>query len=288
MLQVARLAKRLLGDSSQLVAEFILNQQHEDGGFKNRGGESDLYYTVFALESLLALQVDFSFQPAIEYLESFQAGDDLDFVHLTCLARAWANVPQKSPPMKRTQRILEKIEQYRSADGGYNLTPRSKNGACYACFLALGAYQDFETPMPDMSAMRHCLIGLQTVDGAFANEMNMKTGLTAPTAAAVRILARLGINPQQTTAQWLLQRHHPQGGFCAAPQTPLPDLLSTATALHALAAMGASFSHIKEKCLDFIDSLWVNKGSFYGDWMDDALDCEYTFYGLLALGHLSV
>ena len=27
---------------------------------------------------------------------------------------------------------------------------------------------------------------------------------------------------------------HPMGGFLAAPQAPIPDLLSTATALHAL------------------------------------------------------
>jgi len=45
---------------------------------------------------------------------------------------------------------------------------------------------------------------------------------------------------------------------------------------------------IREPCLDFIDSLWVNRGGFYGTWDDDALDTEYTYYGLLALGHLAV
>ena len=29
-------------------------------------------------------------------------------------------------------------------------------------------------------------------------------------------------------------------------------------------------------------------GGFHGNWSDDYLDCEYTFYGLLALGHLSL
>jgi len=33
--------------------------------------------------------------------------------------------------------------------------------------------------------------------------------------------------------------------------------------------------------------LWTNRGGFYGNWLDDTLDCEYTYYGLLALGHLS-
>ena len=45
---------------------------------------------------------------------------------------------------------------------------------------------------------------------------------------------------------------------------------------------------IQESCLVFIDSLSTNSGAFYGNWMDDTQDCEYTYYGLLSLGHLSL
>jgi hypothetical protein len=68
----------------------------------------------------------------------------------------------------------------------------------------------------------------------------------------------------------------------------MPDLLSTATALHALAALHADIDHLREPCLDFVDTLWTSTGGFYGSWADDTLDCEYTYYGLLALGHLSL
>ncbi len=67
----------------------------------------------------------------------------------------------------------------------------------------------------------------------------------------------------------------------------MPDLLSTATALHAVAGMGVDLAPIREACLDFIDSLWCSEGAFQGHWADTQLDCEYVFYGLLALGHLS-
>ena len=40
--------------------------------------------------------------------------------------------------------------------------------------------------------------------------------------------------------------------------------------------------------LIFLDSLWDARGGFHGHWADDHLDAEYTFYGLLALGHLSL
>jgi len=88
-------------------------------------------------------------------------------------------------------------------------------------------------------------------------------------------------------ADWLLDRCHPDGGFAATPDSPMPDLLSTATALHALAGVGVDLEPIREQCLDFIDSLWCSEGAFQGHWADTELDTEYVFYGLLALGHLS-
>lgn len=45
---------------------------------------------------------------------------------------------------------------------------------------------------------------------------------------------------------------------------------------------------LKEPLLDYIDTLWTAKGGFHGSWEDDDLDIEYTYYGLLALGHLAL
>ena len=49
MLQVARVAPKVLGDATELVRNFLASQQNPDGGFRDRDGESDLYYTVFGL-----------------------------------------------------------------------------------------------------------------------------------------------------------------------------------------------------------------------------------------------
>src|SRR5947207_11003651 len=57
MLQVARLACQVLGDSAELTRRFLYGQVNEDGGFKDRGGKSDLYYTVFGLQGLAALAI---------------------------------------------------------------------------------------------------------------------------------------------------------------------------------------------------------------------------------------
>jgi prenyltransferase beta subunit len=288
MLQVARLAPKQLGESCELVSSFIRSQRNEDGGFKDRSGNSDLYYTVFGLEALRALQLEVSFGPTEKYLRSFGSGESLDFVHLTCLARCWAILTKEGLEPASRRKLLEQIETFRSLDRGYRDTPHSPHGTVYGCFLALGAYQDLQSDLPNTEGLIHCLKSLQSRDGAFANQPHLDSGTTPATAAAVTLLRYLGEPVDPCLGNWLLSRCHPEGGFFAMPAAPVPDLLSTATALHALAGMQFSIDNVKEPCLDFIDSLWSRQGAFYGSWADDALDCEYTYYGLLGLGHLSL
>jgi prenyltransferase beta subunit len=184
---------------------------------------------------------------------------------------------------------LARIESFRTADGGYHVLPRSAAGTAYGAFLALGAYQDSGVALPEPLRLVQSLKFLETGDGAWANDRTMRIGSTNAAAAAVTVLRQLGQPLDQAgIAGWLLARVHPQGGFLAAPAAPMPDLLTTATALHALAGLEADFAPQREACLDFVDSLWTNRGGFHGHWAEDELDAEYTFYGLLALGHLSV
>jgi geranylgeranyl transferase type-2 subunit beta len=140
----------------------------------------------------------------------------------------------------------------------------------------------------DPAAMRSSVQSLRAADGGYANRPDAAQGSTPATAAAVLVLRHLDGEPDAAARDWLLARCHAASGFFAAPNAPVPDLLSTATALHALVAMHADISGIKEPCLDFVDSLWTNAGGFCGSWVDQMLDCEYTYYGLLALGHLSL
>ena len=286
MLQVARLAPTLLGESGELVAAFLRRSQLADGSFADRGGSSDLYYTVFGLEGLLALD-----QPipagTTDYLARFGDGETLDFVHLTCLARAWGSASKAGPPERVGAPLTARLLAYRSGDGGFAVRPESDTGTAYACFLAMGALEDLRAEV-DLSGMSRCLAGLRAADGGYANHPGSAEGSTPATSAAVMVLHHLGETPEAQVADWLLARCHHDGGFFAAPRAPIPDLLSTATSLHALSALQAEIGSLKEPCLDFIDTLWTSSGGFYGNWTDQTLDCEYTYYGLLALGHLSL
>ncbi len=281
MLQVARLAPKMLGDSAPLVRDFLLRQFLPAGGAQDRGGRADLYYTIFALAGLEALIANAPTQT--EWLNSFGDGEGLDFIHLGALARCRAATGGDNAG------ILRRIEEFRTPDGGYHENRGATAGHAYGCFVGLGAYQDVGADVPEPLRMVQCLKFLETPDGAWGNVRGMKRGTVPATAAAVTLLHQLGVPVNNSVADWLLAQLHNEGGWLAVPGAPIPDLLSTATALHALACMERPLTDSqREQCLDFIDTLWSAEGGFHGHWADDALDAEYTFYGLLALGHLSV
>ena len=287
MLQVARLAPRQLGESRDLVAAFLRARSNPDGGFQDRAGASDLYYTVFGLDALIALQETLPTDRTAAFLAAHATVPDLDFVHASCLARGWAAL-RCLPDNAVVDDVIGRLEACRTADGGYATQPGAAHGSAYAAFLALGAYQDLGRELPRPEGVLQSLAALRAADGSYANHPGLPSGMTPSTAAAVMVLRHLGGPQDRDAGMWLLDRCHAGGGFFASPAAPLPDLLSTATALHALSSLHLPLGGLTEPCLDFVDSLWTNRGGFFGTWADDDADCEYTYYALLALGHLSL
>ena len=319
MRQAGRRAPRLLGESAELVRRFVRSRQNPDGGFQDRTGRSDLYYTVFGLDALDAFEETPDLAALENFLRPFGVGETLDFVHLTCLARCLSALPGKLPDATR-KALTKRLLTFRAKDGGFAPTTAAPHSTAYACLLGGEALQTLETEAADLTQRRkgkntdaksdsafasllfplrlcvkffasrrvlQLMANFRSVDGAYSNEPGLPLGSTTATAAAVAVLTEFGAPVPKEVAPWLLARCQPRGGFCATPQTPLPDLLSTAVALHALAALGTPLVAIQEPCLNFIDTLWDNAGGFHGHWADDALDVEYTFYALLALGHLA-
>jgi Prenyltransferase and squalene oxidase repeat len=288
MLQVSRLGVRELGESADLVRTFLRGQFNSDGGGFDRVGKADLYYTIFALGGLQALDEVLPVERIEPWLKRFGDGDGLDFVHLGALARCWSAIGAAKLEDAAKDRLLSRIEAYRSRDGGYDSDPDSATGNVYGCFVAMGAYQDLGREVPEPLRMVQSLKLLETPDGAWGNARNLPIGSTNATAAAVTLLHQLGMPISASVGDWLLGQVHPQGGFLAMPKAPIPDLLSTATALHALACLDVPLpQRVRENTLDFLDTLWSAEGGFHGNWADDHLDAEYTFYGLLALGYLT-
>ena len=258
------------------------------GGFPDRAGRPDLYYTVFGLHVLASWNdpADTALLAHTGYLQTFGLGESLDFVHTACLARCWALEPAGSMPAGLPEAVVRRLEAFRSADGGFSTDAGAAIGTAYAAMLALGAHQDVGLAVPDTNALARSLEGLRTGDG-FANVPGSSHPAAPATAAAVVTLVELGRTVPEEVCGWLTLAMEPGGGWLAGQGAPVPDLLSTATALDALAASGADLERIRPACLGFVDGLRSEGGGFLAHWLDDMADCEFTFYGLLALGQLT-
>jgi len=264
MLDKASLGASALGDSAGQMTDYVISRLNEDGGFKGKSDDSDLYYSVFGIESLEVLGARFPEGTVERYLASFEGGESLDFVHLACLARCWANLKKRKLPDIWREQIIDKLNKSKLED-----SPDS----AYRAFLAICAYQDLKEPLPDKQALLSCT----------ANNGPLVTPVLAARAVALKYLEK---KIPEELVDSLMSAHDEKGGFCVAKAAPLPDLLSTATALFALNELCHPLDQIQDACSDYVYSLWSSAGGFKSMAVDNTLDCEYAYYGLLALGCL--
>lgn len=310
LIRSAARATETLGEAACRQVRAFLNSRRQDGAFVGRSGQVDLYYTVFALQAWQALGQGNEPAPVDpQYLLSFAHGDGLDFVHLCCLIRCWACLLHDADgatdhatdraTLTRTpfrlgvadhhvSSLRHRLLSFRLSDGGFSHSGAGCSSA-YGCFLGLAALQDLAKMEPahddgtDSIGLLACLARLRCDGGGYANPPADAPSAPA-TAAALVTLTQLDQPTDDQSVRRLLDCRGADGGFRANQLTPIGDLLSTATALHALSAAGADLQPLREPTLDFLSSLWSPQGGFRGHAFDDELDCEYTFYGLLAAG----
>jgi len=263
-------ALSLTDEGRSRIAGFVLAQRQADGGFRGRSSASDRYYTFFAIRVLKALDAPLPAAEIAAHLRGFRHGDGLDFVHLACLACASADVL----PGERDEEVLARLETFRAADGGYAEKRGAAQSTAYGAFLAVQAYEAQGAPLPNRAALA------RSVESLAPN-------VTTAVAARAILLTSLGITPPDSVGAVLLDRAARRGGFRAAALAPIADLLSTATALCALRALGQPLDGIREATLAFVHSLWHDRGGFRGHGVDLTPDCEYTYYALLSLGVLA-
>jgi prenyltransferase beta subunit len=189
-------------------------------------------------------------------------------------------IPRHDPGLGSA--ILARLESWRCADGGYRLHPDGVRGSAYASLVACLAYEELGVLPPPSTV--GCLTALRSADGGFGDRPGMASGTTTVTAAAALLLCSFGHAVDHQVASWLKARRTASGGFLASPLAPLPDLLSTATAMVALARLGQLDGGTRNAVVAFVEDHWDQSGGFVGHLADSQPDCEYTYYALLSLG----
>ena len=279
-------------------AEFLQRSQSADGGFPGPDGESDLYYTSFALRAAGLLGIDGQLWPrAAGYLRDCVARVG-DVVDCHCLLHAFHLCSSYGHPVRDVsdaactgEQVLAVLEGRRATGSGFSKQPGG-GASVYHTFLASLCYAMLSRPMAGAESAVELVRSRQRADGGFADlapdAPASGSGVNA-TAAAVQLLAMhdsLDAATASRAASFVVSAGHPQGGFAAYPDCPVPDAMSTFTGLVTLWTTGSLDRMRLGLAARFIRRLRCDDGGFRGTEFDQRPDLEYTYYTLGALGIL--
>jgi len=259
--------KRALGmldvDACDDLKNYVAGRIHPSGGFKDRAGNPDLYYTLFGIFLAEALEQHDVLNTTRQYIENEIRRHEPEGVHLHC-ASILASKLSDDKMLKRDLR--KKIRT--------NLYSSPVKQQAYGKFVNLLAFYysgDY--------------IGLFKTGSQMKNLSGNET-LPSTVIAALTVLHHTFGRKTADLIIRLQDFYDNRGGFRAVKSAPVPDLLSTAVTLFAFYFTGQDMRSVKPDCLDFIDSLY-HEGGFGASILDPEPDIEYTFYGMLALGSLA-
>ncbi len=289
MIALLRNALNLLDEQGrEEVLQFLISQQNPDGGFQDRGGRSDLYYSLFGGLMLRAAEKETedrrpktegvqhatrNSKPETEsilklkqFIAQQQSSVVPGFIEKCCLV-----LLQKELKTDRTSRIRSIFSLGKSfwkERYSINLSYRS-----FVLFLTLDAVLPFRQILKG-GAKR--ILAQTTLDPH-----------SPCSEVAAKVFLQKMMNQDGSEDQDLLKSFACEsGGFKAFAHLNNADMLSTSVALFALNYSGCDLRLHKPACLDFIGQNF-SKGAFLSGDGDQTADVEYTFYGLLALGVLA-
>ena len=279
------------------VLQFLLSQQNADGGFRDRGGRSDLYYSLFGglmirawgmehgawssghgvwgMESEVVVPEREAVEGSSQYgtilkLKQFIARQSKSevpgFIEKCCFVLLQKEL--KTGRISRIRSIFSLGRSFWRERQSINLSYRS-----FVLFLTLNVV----FPFPRLLKFGAAKMLKQTIVDQHS---------PCSEVAAKVFLQRMMNQDGSKETELLMSFACECGGFKAFAHLEQADMLSTAVALFALEFAGSDLRLLKPANLDFIESNFADGAFLSGDG-DLTTDVEYTFYGLLALGVLA-
>lgn len=246
------------------LSAFVVAHQTANGGFADRAGNPDLYYTLFGTYLAEALSLTEVLGKSQNYLIETVKTKNLTGVYLNCAVIIHTKLfGNEQLPEEMHKKALNEITRERKT--------------------AHNTYTEF-IHLLTLYQLKDYLATYQLIKKIRSKEKEAVQPCTV--MAAELILCSLTRKPIDVITKRLLSFNRPNGGFVALEKTRIEDLLSTGVALYALNYVKTDLRLIKPECLSYIDSLYLN-GGFRAMELDPETDIEYTFYGLLALGSLT-
>jgi geranylgeranyl transferase type-2 subunit beta len=270
------------------IADYVVSKRREDGGYPGRFGGSDPYYTDFALRILSLTRSEEVRHPAT--LAYAARGDPMADIP-ECFNRLSIAQFCDVPLPRRARNCLER---HLLVSDCYCRSVVSPVPSAYCTFLGTNCEEILGLDSRNWMDAADQILKLQSADGGFADTGSGDAPQTNPTSAAAGYLIQAGLfetrltdsrksDLEHATVQagtYLLGMQAQGGGFKAHANASYPDLLSTFTALAALAAMGrVKQANLKEH-IRFVGLIADANGGFRSCIADAESDIEYTYYGL--------
>jgi len=286
----------------QLHANYFLSAQRPDGGFGGREGESDLYYTTFAMRGLSILgelygdvadRIEGFLKPMLSSRQTIVDFFSLFYAANLLKVSAGNDIFNGSDPNWPDQ-VANFLETLRRPDGGYAKAMEGHAGSTYHTFLVMLVLELIERPIPQPELIVSFLESQREEDGGWREIRASKRAGTNPTAAAVGSLQILNAideakDPElvATTLDFLVEMQTSEGGLRANTRIPIADLLSSFTGALTLADLDALDEIDLPAYRRFVESMQLEAGGFQAAAWDTAHDVEYSFYGLGCLALLA-
>jgi len=241
----------------------VLRSFTAEGGFADRGGKGDIYYSLFGCLVAETLSIN-EITPQLKAFVNAKVKDpSLSGVNLYCAAILYSKLFGLD---ENSERLREKVN--------LELQSNSSKKSDYSIFLStLALYY-----LQDYWALRKLL--------NHNSKFTLNSEIPSTIVGAEAVLQKISLKSTRGYEDRLMSYYRGKGGFVALKKSPLEDLLSTSVALYALRFIDSDITGIKPDCLGFIDGLYLD-GGFRATDLDFDTDIEYTFYGLLALGALA-
>jgi hypothetical protein len=281
MMHTLRKGKDRLGrEAQERVRQYIVSQMTERAFFMDKSGREDIYYTAFGLMLSYIFGVGMDTKEVRLRLETRYAGSG-DLIHYAAFIRSLMIVELLEG--KRLVMLLARLlPAGKTGMPVFTAFPHNDCRSPYSRFIRLSLMEDMRRRIDKPEEIIESLEEYKVQDsGGYSNRAGGLSASTNATAAALSVKGQLAGYGRREDAACLYDWQDDSGGFYATRQTPLPDMLSTATALFVLRCYGVR-PRIRPD--DFIEAHWLESGGFSPTLPEESSDMEYTFYGILALG----
>ena len=267
------------------VESFLKSRLCDNGLFADRSGTGDLYYTMFAVEALKAIGSDDELLSTCKVIEDVDRFIESDLIHLSAYLRLLVSLRRDLFEINR-RRLVEALERYRSADGGFSMNEGANRSSAYGLFTGIMSLQELGEVV-DLVEVQRLIESFKLGDGGYMTDTMIPVSSVPACSLVLAMQCALGLNVDRSAAEWMVEECFDGDGFSAFSGAGGADLLSTGVGLFSLGLCGKLPVGL-ERVREFV-RLHLDQNGGYASRAGDAdADCEYTYYALLAYGAMAV